>query len=55
MDVDGLCGDPTCAVRVAALLALPGDPRVREPCDRCAVAATAALTARQETVLRGIA
>lgn len=52
MSVDGLCGDPTCEARVDAALDLPGDRLVRAPCDRCATAVVAAITAEQSGLLR---
>ncbi|WP_166136511.1 hypothetical protein [Nocardioides ochotonae] len=53
-DIDGLCGDQTCRVRVHMSLWLPGDPLVIPPCAACADAARAALLGAQGDRLRAL-
>ncbi len=52
MNLNGLCGDPTCAARVEMQLIFADDKEITPPCEQCAAAATAALTAEQEDLLR---
>jgi hypothetical protein len=53
-DIEGLCGDETCRVRVQFRLWLPSDPIVIPPCDQCAAAATAALLGARGERLRAL-